>query len=85
MSAHDHRSIEPTGKEEPRARYANYFEIGHNTAEFVLDFGQAYSDAKERELHTRIVTSPSYAKALRHLLEESIERYEQIYGEIHEE
>lgn len=26
--------------EEQAARYANYFEIGHNAAEFILDFGQ---------------------------------------------
>lgn len=51
-------SKEPQSHEEPTARYANYFEIGHNAAEFVLDFGQAYSPAKERRLHTRIVTSP---------------------------
>ena len=42
-------SKEPQDHEEPIARYANYFEIGHNAAEFILDFGQAYSTAKERQ------------------------------------
>jgi hypothetical protein len=75
----------PQINEEPSARYANYFEIGHNAAEFILDFGQAYSTAKERQLHTRIVTSPSYAKALQRLLEESIKHHEKAYGEIRKE
>jgi hypothetical protein len=78
-------SNSPQINEEPAARYANYFEIGHNAAEFILDFGQAYSTGKERQLHTRIVTSPSYAKALQRLLEKSIEQHEQIYGKIHYE
>jgi len=78
-------SFDQPGKDELAARYANYFEIGHNAAEFVFDFGQAYSTAEERQLHTRIVTSPSYAKALLRLLERSIERHERTYGEIREE
>lgn len=64
------------------ARYANYFEIGHNAAEFILDFGQAYSTSKDRQRHTRIITSPLYAKALLRLLEQSVERHEQVYGSI---
>ncbi|BFU95597.1 MAG: hypothetical protein NTNFB02_23190 [Nitrospira sp.] len=67
------------------ARYANYFEIGENAAEFVLGFGQSYSESEEVQIHTRIVTSPLYAKALLHLLEESIKRHEQTCGEIYEE
>lgn len=77
-------SLHQRSKQEPTGRYANYFEIGHNVAEFIIDFGQAYSQAKEWQVHTRIVTSPSYAKALQHLLEESIEHHEQIYGVIRE-
>lgn len=64
------------------ARYANYFEIGHNAAEFILDIGQAYSPSEERQMHTRIVTSPLYAKALLQLLEKAVERHEQSYGEV---
>ena len=45
-------------------RYANYFRIGHNACEFVLDFGQVYeAEYVESKLHTRIVTSPVYAKS----------------------
>lgn len=64
------------------ARYTNYFEIGHNAAEFILDFGQAYSSSEGRQMHTRIVTSPLYAKALLRLLEKAVERHEKMYGPI---
>ncbi|MEK6784180.1 MAG: DUF3467 domain-containing protein [Nitrospirota bacterium] len=74
--------LDRPGNEGAAARYANYFEIGHNAAEFILDFGQAYSSSEERQMHTRIVTSPLYAKALFRLLEKSVERYEGVYGEI---
>ena len=57
-------------------RYANYFRVGHNAFEFILDFGQFYSEDQEANLHTRIVTSPVYAKALLDTLRESIEQNE---------
>lgn len=63
-------------------RYANYFKIGYNAVEFLLDFGQLYPEGKEAGLHTRIITSPIYAKALLELLRESINRHEQTFGVI---
>lgn len=66
-------------------RYANYFKVGYNAFEFVLDCGQFYPESKEAGLHTRIITSPIYAKALLELLRESIDRYEQTFGAIPKE
>jgi hypothetical protein len=66
-------------------RYANYFEIGHNAFEFLLDFGQKYSDGLQERIHTRIVTGPSYAKELLRVLEKSIEQYERAFGIIEHE
>jgi hypothetical protein len=63
-------------------RYANYFQIGHNAFEFLLDFGQLYSDGKRERIHTRIVTSPSYAKELLKVLGKSVEQYETQFGAI---
>lgn len=63
-------------------RYANYFEIGHNAFEFVLDLGQAYPEGERARIHTRIITGPKYAKALCDLLTESIDRYERSFGVI---
>ncbi len=67
---------------QPEGRYANYFEVGHNAVEFLLDFGQFYPESNQEHRHTRIITSPIYAKALLETLRESIERYEQTFGTI---
>lgn len=66
-------------------KYANYFEVGHNAYEFVIDFGQYYSETEEAELCTRIITSPAYAKVLLRTLQESIMRYEQNIDHIKQE
>ena len=66
-------------------RYANYFEIGHNAFEFVIDFGQLYIGETEARIHTRIVTSPVYAKKLAEILHDAISQYEQDHGRISDE
>jgi len=53
-------------------KYANYFKVGHNAFEFVIDFGQYYPGTDQAELYTRIITSPAYAKTLIETLRESI-------------
>ncbi|HVQ75962.1 MAG TPA: DUF3467 domain-containing protein [Candidatus Binatia bacterium] len=66
----------------PEGRYANYFEVGHNAVEFLVDCGQFYPDEDAPRVHTRIVTSPVYAKALGEALRQAIERYEAMFGPI---
>ncbi len=61
--------------------YANYFEIGQNAAEFVLDFGQAYTERTKGRLHTRIITSPAYALDFLRLLQQSIDEYRRAFGD----
>lgn len=63
-------------------RYANYFKIGHNAFEFLLDFGQSYAQDGNPPFHTRIVTTPVYAKTFLRILEGSISRYEELFGTI---
>lgn len=65
----------------PKGVYANYFEIGHTSFEFVLDFGQQYGRTPG-ECHTRIVTSPIYAQALFETLRESLEQYVEAFGSL---
>ncbi len=67
----------------PTGQYANYFEVGHNAFEFIIDFGQVYAgESKEGQLHTRIVTAPVYANTLLKILQGSIDRYEETFGVI---
>jgi hypothetical protein len=68
--------------EKLEGRYANYFKIGYNAFEFVIDFCQCYEEDKEEQFHTRIITNPSYAKNLLSTLQKSIEEYEKTFGTI---
>lgn len=79
---HDHDESPSGDGEDLQGRYANYFVVGHNAVEFLFDFGQFYLGRDRGRLHTRIVTSPIYAKALLAILRESIDRYEQTFGAI---
>jgi hypothetical protein len=65
-------------------RYANYFQVGHNAVEFIFDFGQYFPDSEQPHLHTRIVTSPVYARALLQTLCRSMTQYEDEFGAIDE-
>ncbi|HET9653272.1 MAG TPA: DUF3467 domain-containing protein [Usitatibacter sp.] len=62
------------------AVYANQFEVGFNAFEFLFDFGQSYEERAAR--HSRIVTTPVYAKVFRALLDRSINDYEEAFGVI---
>jgi hypothetical protein len=66
-------------------RYANAFQVGHNAFEFLLDLGQVAPESEQTHFHTRIITSPVYAKALAETLRESIHQYEQAFGTIPKE
>src|ERR1700756_1361308 len=52
-------------------RYANFFQIGHNEFEFLIEFGQ-----QDLGIHTRIYVSPQYARVLRDLLVETLYQHE---------
>jgi hypothetical protein len=67
---------------QPDGRYANYFKVGHNAFEFLFDFGQIYEQGRTAPLHTRIITTPVYAKSLLGLLQEAVGQYEQLFGTI---
>jgi hypothetical protein len=52
-------------------RYANYFQIGHNAFEFLVEFGQ-----RDGGVHTRIYVSPQYARVLSDLLLEALAEHD---------
>jgi len=66
-------------------QYANYFKVGHNAYEFIIDFGQYYPENDKAELYTRIITSPAYAKSLIETLQVSIERYKKSFEAVTED
>lgn len=76
------REIRKSDLQHQEARYANYFEVGFNMEEVVLNLGQGYEDSSTVSVHTRIVTSPAYAKYLADLLQQTIVEYEAAHGPI---
>ena len=81
----DRKDESRPGNEGLQGRYANHYRVGYNTYEFVIDFGQLYEGDNEALFHTRIVTSPRYAKELYKILSESIGGYERTFGSISDE
>jgi hypothetical protein len=61
--------------------YANYFEIGYNAVEYVLDFGQKYSDEAVC-MDSRIIMSPVHAKLLAEMLSNSVDQYQTKFSAI---
>lgn len=70
----------PLQRPKPEGRYADRFKIGYHSSVFVLGFDQSFYENEEKRIHTRIITTPEYAKAFLELLQESIGQYEKEYG-----
>lgn len=66
-------------------RYANYFEIGHNAFEFLLDLGQLGLETEPARIYLRVITSPSGARQLHQLLNEALAEYRRSFGAIRQE
>jgi hypothetical protein len=77
-----HGSLPNSLGKDPEGRYANYFKAGHNAFEVILEFAQFYEGDTQPRVHTRIVTSPAYAKAFFEVLRDSLATYENAYGPI---
>lgn len=66
----------------PLARYTNYFEVGHNPYEFLIDFGQFQPEVEGVILHTRIAVGPTHAKLLSQMLLSAVRKHESENGPI---
>ena len=82
MHAEIHGADEPAPGSTVEGRYANLFQVGHNSFEFILDCGQYFSDRNVEVFHTRIITSPKHAKDLLAVLTEAVQQYEDRFGSI---
>lgn len=70
----------------PPAVYVNYFEVGHNSCEFLMDLGQYHpgcgEDVGRVSMHTRIVIAPPCAKMFSELLARAVAEHESENGPI---
>ncbi len=67
----------PPGRHIKEGHYANFFQIGHNASEFLIEFGQ--QEAGE-SVHTRIYVSPEHARILANLMTSTLQQHERIFG-----
>ena len=64
------------------ADYANYFEVGHNAYEFLVDFGQIDPQSGVIHMNSRFAVGPTHAKLLSRLLQGAVAQFETQFGQI---
>jgi hypothetical protein len=65
------------------AQYANFFRVGHNASELVIDFCQSYgsdAEAAATAVVARVIVSPDGARELHRLLGESLEEQARLHA-----
>ncbi len=62
------------------AAYANYFEVGHNAFEFLIDFGQIDPQSADININSRIAVSPTHAKLFLTLMKKAVTQFESEFG-----
>jgi hypothetical protein len=75
----------PPPQEPLERKYANYFQIGRNAFEVILEFGQFNEQDVKPLLHTSVITTPVHAKKLLLLLEKCVQEHEEAFGVIPDE
>ena len=66
----------------PLACYANYFEVGHNAFEFLLDVGQVEPQSGDVRFTNRVAISPVHAKLLSAMLSAAVAQFEATHHPI---
>ncbi len=66
--------------------YANLAVIAHSNAEFILDFVRILPGLQKARVHTRIIMTPQHTKRLLLALQDNLQKYEGMFGniELHE-
>jgi hypothetical protein len=62
--------------------YANLAMIAHSNSEFVIDFIRLMPGVPKAKVKSRIVITPEHAKRLLAALNDNIQKYEEVFGEI---
>jgi hypothetical protein len=70
-------------------RYANMMQVMHTKEEFILDFANVVpppvlAEARQGIMTARVITSPGHMKRIIRALQDNLERYEKLFGNIDE-
>ena len=68
--------------EKRKPEFTNVLFLHVNESEFIFDFGFVQPQEPVAEIVSRIVTSPIHAKRFLMILQNSIKKYEETFGEI---
>jgi hypothetical protein len=79
---HDHQlNIELT-EEVAEGTYSNLAVITHSNTEFVLDFIRVMPGMPKARVQSRIILTPEHAKRFLRALEDNVDKFENMHGEI---
>jgi len=62
--------------------YSNLAIITHSPSEFVVDFVRVVPGVPKAQVKSRIILTPEHAKRLMKALQDNIQKYESMYGNI---
>ena len=62
--------------------YSNLAVINHSSSEFILDYIRVMPGVPKADVQSRIILTPEHAKRFLKALQDNIEKYEQMHGEI---
>lgn len=62
--------------------YSNLAVISHSTSEFVIDFVRIVPGMPKAKVKSRVILTPEHAKRLLLALEDNINKFESVKGEI---
>ncbi len=62
--------------------YSNFVLTAHTNSEFILDFARALPGLKKAKVFSRIIMTPQSAKRLYKLMEQTLGKFEDKFGEI---
>lgn len=62
--------------------YANMAVMAHSRSEFVMDFISLLPGMSKAQVRSRVIMTPEHAKRLLAALQDNVNRYEALFGEI---
>ena len=65
-----------------QGKYANLAVVAHSSSEFVIDFAKVLPGFQSPLVHTRVIMAPEHLKRLIAALQDNMNKFEQLYGEV---